>query len=82
MTPITRRRFVGSSLLAASAALAGSRPLFAAEEFIRRARAAGLKFTFGTDARNQNAGRFAYCLQQARACGLTAADLYVVPPRA
>lgn len=45
--------------------------------FINLAKEAGLKFTFGTDARNANAGRFSYCLHMARECGLTASDLFV-----
>lgn len=47
------------------------------EDFVKRARAAGLKFSFGTDARNQNAGRFSYCRRLAHACGLTPGDLFV-----
>lgn len=50
--------------------------------FIGRAKAAGLKFTFGTDARNQNAGRFSYCRRLAADCSLTEADLAVFPRRA
>jgi histidinol phosphatase-like PHP family hydrolase len=48
------------------------------EEFILMARKAGLKFAFGTDSRNANAGRFVYCLEMVRRCGLTKADMYVV----
>lgn len=50
--------------------------------FIGLAKAAGLKFTFGTDARNDNAGRFSYCLRMARECGLTAANMFTVPRNA
>jgi histidinol phosphatase-like PHP family hydrolase len=52
------------------------------EAFVARAKAAGVKFSFGTDARNHNAGRFTYCRRIAAACGLTAADLFTVPARA
>jgi histidinol phosphatase-like PHP family hydrolase len=48
------------------------------EIFIKRAKQAGLKFTFGTDSRNQNAARFCYCYQMAANCGLTEADMFVV----
>jgi len=48
------------------------------ENFIRKARQAGLKFTFGTDSRNQNATHFYYCYQMANKCGLTEADMFVV----
>ena len=47
------------------------------ERFIRLAREQGLKFTFGSDARNADAGRLSYCKSVARRCGLTSADFYV-----
>ncbi|HET9309262.1 MAG TPA: hypothetical protein VFO46_24830 [Candidatus Sulfotelmatobacter sp.] len=47
------------------------------ETFIAAAKRAGLKFTFGTDARNQNATHFYYCFQMAQKCGLTEADMFV-----
>ena len=48
------------------------------ENFIKRAKQAGLKFTFGTDSRNQNAAHFHYCYHMAQKCGLTEGDMYVV----
>jgi hypothetical protein len=48
------------------------------ENFITRAKQAGLKFTFGTDSRNQHAAHFYYCYQMARKCGLTDGDMFVV----
>jgi histidinol phosphatase-like PHP family hydrolase len=47
------------------------------EKFIRMAKEQGLKFTFGSDARNENAGRLAYCKQIARKCNLLAEDFYI-----
>ena len=47
------------------------------ETFITQAKRAGLKFTFGTDSRNQNAAHFYYCYQMAQKCRLTAADMFV-----
>jgi len=47
------------------------------ETFILKAKRAGLKFTFGTDSRNQNAAHFYYCYQMAERCGLTEADMFV-----
>jgi len=46
------------------------------EEFIRMAKEQGLKFTFGSDSRNNNAGRLAYCKRVAQKCGLKADDFY------
>jgi histidinol phosphatase-like PHP family hydrolase len=48
------------------------------ENFIRAAKRAGLKFTFGTDSRNQNAAHFYYCYKMAQKCGLTEGDMFVV----
>jgi histidinol phosphatase-like PHP family hydrolase len=47
------------------------------ESFVLAAKRAGLKFTFGTDARNQNAAHFFYCYQVAQKCRLTEADMFV-----
>ncbi len=47
------------------------------EEFIRMAKEQGLKFTFGSDARDNNAGRLAYCKRVATKCGLKADDFYL-----
>jgi histidinol phosphatase-like PHP family hydrolase len=47
------------------------------ENFITMAKRAQLKFTFGTDSRNQNAAHFYYCYQMAQKCGLTEADMFV-----
>lgn len=47
------------------------------DKFILMAKAAGLKFTFGSDARNSNAGRLAYCKSVAKKCDLKAEDFYV-----
>lgn len=46
------------------------------ENFITLAKRAGLKFTFGTDSRNQNTAHFCYCYQIAQRCGLTEADMW------
>ncbi len=48
------------------------------ETFIREAKRAGLKFTFGTDSRNEHAAHFYYCYQMAQKCGLSEADMFVV----
>jgi len=47
------------------------------ESFITMAKRYGLKFTFGTDSRNQNAAHFYYCYEMAKKCGLTEADMFV-----
>jgi len=47
------------------------------EAFILKAKEQGLKFTFGSDSRNNNAGRLAYCREIAKKCNLTADDFYI-----
>lgn len=47
------------------------------EKFIRMAKEQGLKFTFGSDARNNNAGRLAYCKRIAATCELKPEDFYI-----
>jgi hypothetical protein len=47
------------------------------ERFISMAKEQGLKFTFGSDTRDQKAGRLDYCKDVARKCGLKADDFFV-----
>ncbi len=47
------------------------------EKFIRNAKEQGLKFTFGSDSRNDNAGRLAYCRRIAKQCDLKPEDFYI-----
>ena len=48
--------------------------------FIRMAKEAGLKFTFGTDSRDERAGKFEYCLQMVKQCGLTQKHMFTPKP--
>lgn len=45
---------------------------------ITAAKAAGLKFTFGTNARNNSAGKLHYGLQVVETCGLSAGDMLLL----
>jgi hypothetical protein len=47
------------------------------EKFILMAKEQGLKFTFGSDSRNQIAGRLDYCKYIAKKCGLKREDFFV-----
>ena len=51
------------------------------EKFILMAKEQGLKFTFGSDSRNQIAGRLDYCKSIAKKCNLKREDLFI-PKRA
>jgi histidinol phosphatase-like PHP family hydrolase len=44
--------------------------------FIRKAKAAGLKFTFGTNNTDANLGKLEYCIEMKNECGITADDMY------
>jgi histidinol phosphatase-like PHP family hydrolase len=46
-------------------------------EFILKAKSQGIKFTFGSDSRNENVGRLVYCKQIAEKCNLVENDFYV-----
>jgi histidinol phosphatase-like PHP family hydrolase len=50
------------------------------EKFINMAKEQGLKFTFGSDTRNNKAGRLDYCKYIAGKCNLKGEDFFV-PPR-
>jgi histidinol phosphatase-like PHP family hydrolase len=48
------------------------------KEIILKAKQAGLKFTFGTNARNPDAGKLHYGLQMARECGLSQENMLLL----
>jgi histidinol phosphatase-like PHP family hydrolase len=48
------------------------------KEIIIEAKKAGLKFTFGTNARNFDAGKLHYGLKMAEECGLTREDMLIL----
>ncbi len=50
------------------------------ERFIRRAKAAGATFAFGTNNGGRDLGQLAYSRMVARRCGLTAKDMFVPKP--
>jgi hypothetical protein len=45
--------------------------------FIKRAKRAGVKFTFGTNNSGGNLGRLEYCLDMIQECGLTPSDMFL-----
>lgn len=47
------------------------------EKFISMAKAQGLKFTFGSDTRDNKAGRLDYCKAAAKKCKLTKEDFFI-----
>jgi histidinol phosphatase-like PHP family hydrolase len=50
--------------------------------FIKRAKAAGVKFTFGTNnGKNDDLGRLEYSIKAIREVGLTAGDMFLPKPK-
>jgi histidinol phosphatase-like PHP family hydrolase len=49
------------------------------KQIILQAKAAGIRFTFGTNARNDDAGKLHYGLSMVRECGLTGEDMLSLP---
>ena len=45
-------------------------------EFIKAAKARGVKFTFGSNNGNSNFGKLEYCIKIMRECGLTPEDMF------
>ncbi len=50
-------------------------------DFIRQAKHAGIKFTFGTNNADRNLGRDEYGLQMIRQCGLAWQDMWMPKPK-
>jgi hypothetical protein len=48
--------------------------------FIRMAKQAGVKFSFGTNNGDGNLGRMEYCLEMVKQCGLTWRDIFMPQP--
>ena len=50
------------------------------DAFLKRAKAAGVKFSFGTNNGDPNIGRLEYPLQMVQECGLKWQDIFVPKP--
>jgi hypothetical protein len=48
--------------------------------FIKRAKSAGVKFSFGTNNGDPNLGRMEYALEMVRQCGITWQDIFIPKP--
>ncbi len=48
--------------------------------FIKAAKQAGVKFSFGTNNVDKNVGRLEYCVEMVKECGLTWQDIFVPKP--
>ena len=50
------------------------------KRFILKAKAAGIKFTFGSNTHGEEVGMVGYGIQMAKECGLTAQNMFTPPP--
>jgi histidinol phosphatase-like PHP family hydrolase len=48
--------------------------------FLKLAKQAGVKFSFGTNNSDGNLGRMEYCLEMVQACGLRWSDIFFPTP--
>jgi hypothetical protein len=53
-----------------------ARYLIPSKRIIQKAKAMGLKFTFGTNNKDSDFGRLEYCTEMVRECGITADDMW------
>lgn len=76
-TPARMDRVIAAAVKSGIAIEINARYHIPSAAFIRRAKAAGAKFSFGTNQHVKGIGEIDWCLQQARECGLTSKDVYV-----
>jgi histidinol phosphatase-like PHP family hydrolase len=50
------------------------------KKFILKAKAAGIKFSFGSNTHGEEVGMVGYGIQMAKECGLTAQNMFTPPP--
>ena len=79
-TPERMDRVIAAAVKNGVAIEINSRYCIPSATFIKRAKAAGAKFTFGTNNTGPDLGRLEYSLQMQRECGLTAADMFAPKP--
>jgi L-rhamnose mutarotase/histidinol phosphatase-like PHP family hydrolase len=79
-TPERVRRVIDAAAQSGVAIEISNRLRLPKAAFIRQAKRAGVKFTFGTNNVNHNLGRSEYGLQMIRECGLTPQDMWMPKP--
>jgi hypothetical protein len=79
-TPERVRRVIDAAAQNGVAIEISSRLHLPKPAFIRQAKRAGIKFTFGTNNVDHNLGRSEYGLQMIRECGLTPQDMWMPKP--
>ncbi|NUQ63209.1 MAG: hypothetical protein HUU20_12085 [Pirellulales bacterium] len=80
-TPARSQKVVDAAVKNRIAVEINARYRIPSAAFIQRAKAAGVKFTFGTNNSDADLGRLEYCLDMIDACGLTSQDMFVPDSR-
>jgi hypothetical protein len=79
-TPERRRKVIAASIENNVAIEINNRYKIPSASFIKQAKAAGAKFSFGTNNADANLGRLEYPLQMVKECGLAWQDIFVPRP--
>lgn len=79
-TPDRRRKVIAAAIENNVAIEINDRYKIPSASFIKQAKAAGAKFSFGTNNADANLGRLKYTLQMVRECGLAWQDIFVPRP--
>jgi histidinol phosphatase-like PHP family hydrolase len=79
-TPARMERVIAAAKKSEIAIEINNRYKLPSAKFIKAAKAAGVKFSFGTNNVDNNLGRLEYPLQMVRECGLTWQDIFVPKP--
>ena len=79
-TPARMRRLIDAAARGHVAIEINSRYRIPSLAFLRLARQAGVKFSFGSNVHGAGIGKLDYCLEMADALGLTARDMFVPAP--
>jgi hypothetical protein len=80
-TPVRMRRLIDAAVANGVAIELNSRYRIPSAGFVRLAKAAGAKFTFGSNGHVKGIGDISYGLEIARQCGLTKSDIWVPAAR-
>jgi Domain of Unknown Function (DUF1080) len=79
-TPDRRRKVIAAAIENNVAIEINNRYKIPSASFIKQAKAAGAKFSFGTNNADANLGRLEYPLQMVKECGLVWQDIFVPSP--
>jgi hypothetical protein len=79
-TPARMQRVIDAAARNGVAIEINSRYRIPSPAFLKKAKQAGVKFSFGTNNTDRELGRLEYCLQMVKECGLTWKDMWMPKP--